>query len=409
MKITDIRTFLMHVGAPDLKSWAADGSFGHQSYGGNITGTRNWLFLKVYTDEGVVGIGECSGWPRVVETAVRDLRNLLIGEDPQHIERLWQKMMSAIMVHGMTGTMGAGAMTGIDMALWDIKGKVLGVPVWSLLGGKVRDRIRIYAHANTPEVALSLKARGITAIKCGGVSDPVRKVAALREAVGEDVDLMIDLHGPPWLTPADAVALARELEPYKLLFMEDPVAPENLAGYRRLRDSTSTPLAAGERMATVYGLRELIEQELVDVAQPDTGRAGGITQMKKIAAMAEAHHIMMAPHSGSLGPVAEYAALHLLAAIPNTLFLERIEDDWEGRQHTVLPHPVSEQGFLRVPDAPGLGVDIDEEFVARFPSQTNLSMPVTADSGSYAEGTFGEHVYVQSRLRRARYFSSKPR
>jgi galactonate dehydratase len=120
------------------------------------------------------------------------------------------------------------------------------------------------------------------------------------------------------------------------------------------------PLAAGERMSTIFGERELIERELVDVIQPDTGRAGGISQMKKIAAMAEAHHIMMAPHSGSLGPVAEYAALHVMAAIPNALFLERIEDDWEGRAHTVIPHPQQVDGFLAVPDSPGLGVDIDE-------------------------------------------------
>jgi len=404
MKITAIKTFLMHAGSPQLKSWAADGSFGTQVFSGNLTGTRNWLFVKVYTDEGVVGIGECSGWPRVIETAVQDLKALLIGEDPQHIERLWQKMQIAIMGHGMTGTVGAGAMTGIDMALWDIKGKVLGVPVWSLLGGQVRSQVRMYAHASTPETALALKARGVTALKCGGVSNPVRKIAALREAVGDEIDLMIDLHGPPWLTPADAATLARELEPYKLLFMEDPIAPENLDGYRRIREASNIPLAAGERMSTIFGLRELIEQELVDVVQPDTGRAGGITQMKKIAAMAEAHHIMMAPHSGSLGPVAEYAALHLLAAIPNTLFLERIEDDWDGRAHTALPALHQENGFLTVPTAPGLGVDIDEDFVARFPSQANVSIPVTPASGAYAEGTFEEHVYVQTRMKRAHYF-----
>ena len=135
MKITDIKTFLMHVGAPAPKAWASDNAFGSQSYSPGITGTRNWLFVKVYTDEGLVGIGECSGWPRVIETAVQDLKRLLVGEDPTHIERLWQRMMSAIMVHGLTGTVGAGAMTGIDMALWDIKGKALGVPVWNLLGG----------------------------------------------------------------------------------------------------------------------------------------------------------------------------------------------------------------------------------------------------------------------------------
>lgn len=404
MKIVDIKTFLMHAGAPSLKSWASDGSFGAQQFSKNLTGSRNWLFVKVVTDEGITGIGECSGWPRVIRTAVEDLKSLLVGEDPTHIERLWQKMQIAIMGHGMTGVVGAGAMTGIDMALWDIKGKALNTPVWNLLGGKLRDKIRIYGHANTPETAMSLKQRGVTAIKCGGVSDPVGKVAALREAVGAEVDIAIDLHGPPWLTPADATQVCRALEPYRMMWVEDPIAPDNLDGYARIRNHSSVPLAAGERMAMIFGERELIERDLIDVVQPDTGRAGGITQMKKIAAMAEAHHIMLAPHSGSLGPVAEYAALHLLASCPNGLVLERIEDDWDGRAKTVIPHPVSRDGYLDVPDRPGLGVEIDEDFVAQWPSEMNVSIPVTEGAGSYAEGTFREHVYVQTRWKRGAYF-----
>ncbi|API55938.1 isomerase (plasmid) [Rhizobium leguminosarum] len=402
MKITGIRTFLMHVGQPDPANWASDqrsSSGASKQFGG----TRNWLFLKVDTDEGITGIGECSGWPRVVETAIHDLVPLLIGEDPAHTERLWQKMHIAMMGHGMLGTVGGGAMTGIDMALWDIKGKALGVPVWMLLGGKVRDRIPIYSHANTPERALAIKARGIKAIKCGGVADPVCKVAALREAVGDDMDIAIDLHGPPWLTPADACRLVRALEPYELMWVEDPIAPENIDGYRRIRDAAHVPLAAGERSATIFGERELIEKELVDVIQPDTGRAGGITQMKKIAAMAEAHHIQMAPHSGSLGPVAEYAALHLLAAIPNALILERLDDDWDGRRQTIVPHPQQVDGLIAVPDGPGLGCDIDEAFVARFPSDGNVSVPQSA--GAYNPGTDNEHVYVQTRLSRRTYFN----
>ncbi|RWX19363.1 mandelate racemase/muconate lactonizing enzyme family protein [Rhizobium hidalgonense] len=399
MKITGIRTFLMQVGQPDPANWAADQRGTSKQFGG----TRNWLFLKIDTDEGITGIGECSGWPRVIETAIHDLGPLLIGEDPAHVERLWQKMHIAMMGHGMLGTVGGGAMTGIDMALWDIKGKALGVPVWTLLGGKVRDRIPIYSHANTPERALALRERGIKAIKCGGVADPVRKVAALRDAVGDDMDIAIDLHGPPWLTPADACRLVRALEPYELMWVEDPIAPENIEGYRRIRDAAYVPLAAGERSANIFGERELIEKELVDVIQPDTGRAGGITQMKKIAAMAEAHHIQMAPHSGSLGPVAEYAALHLLAAIPNGLILERLDDDWDGRRQTIVPHPQQVDGLIAVPDGPGLGCDIDEAFVARFPSSGNVSVPQAA--GAYNPGTDNEHVYVQTRVARRSYFN----
>jgi len=399
MKITAIRTFLMHVGA--LPADDAQRSA--------FRGTRNWLFVKVETDAGITGIGECSGWPRVIETAVQDLSHLLIGEDPTHIERLWQKIQIAIMGHGMTGTVGSGAMTGIDMALWDIKGKALNTPVWNLLGGKVRDQIRVYGHANTREAALSLKERGYTAFKVSGASDPVRRVAELRDAVGDEMDMMMDLHGPPWLTPADAAQFARALQPYNLLFLEDPIPPENLDGYARIRAAADIPLAAGERMVTLFGLRELIERNLVDVVQPDTGRAGGLTQMKKIAAMAEAHHIMMAPHSGSLGPVAEYAALHLLAAIPNALILERLEDDWPGRAQTVIPHPKAVDGFIAVPNAPGLGVEIDEDFVARHPSMGNVSVPASAENNDYLPGTLGEHVYVQTRLGRGRLFGRERR
>lgn len=396
MRITEIRTFLMQAGAPSDRAWASDGA-GHQ------TGSRNWLFVKVMTDEGIYGVGECSGWPRVIEAAVNDFAGILVGEDPANIEKLWQKMMVAQMAHGMTGVVGAGTMSGIDMALWDIKGKALGTPVWNLLGGRVRERIRIYSHASAPEVALDLKRRGVTAVKTGGVRDPLRKVAAIREAVGDDMDVMVDLHGPPWMTPKDAIVLGRALEPYHLLFLEDPVAPENLDGLARVGDSVAIPIAAGERIATIFGWRELIEREIVDVIQPDTGRAGGLSQMKKLAGMAEAHHIMLAPHSGTLGPVAEFAALHVLAAIPNTLMLECILDDWPGREKVIGAPPVLEQGHMRVPTAPGLGVDIDEEFIARHPSRRNVSIP----GGGWEDGTENEHVYVQTRLRRAAAFNAK--
>jgi galactonate dehydratase len=202
----------------------------------------------------------------------------------------------------------------------------------------------------------------------------------------------------------DAIALGRALEPYHLLFMEDPVAPENIDGLARVADQVAIPIAAGERVATIWGWRALIEREIVDVIQPDTGRAGGISQMKKLAGMAEAHHIMMAPHSGTLGPVAEFAALHLLAAIPNTLMLERIENDWAGRNEVISAPPVLENGHLIVPTAPGLGIDINEEAIARYPSRCNVSIA----GGGYEPGTQDEHVYVQTRFRRAAYLRAEP-
>jgi galactonate dehydratase len=179
------------------------------------------------------------------------------------------------------------------------------------------------------------------------------------------------------------------------------VAPENIEGLARVSESVAIPIAAGERAATIWGWRAMIEREIVDVIQPDTGRSGGISQMKKLAGMAEAHHIMLAPHSGTLGPVAEFAALHLLAAIPNTLMLERIENDWPGRNEVISAPPVLDNGSLIVPTAPGLGVDIDEAAIARYPSVRNVSIA----GGGYEPGTEREHVYVQTRFRRAAGFS----
>ena len=164
------------------------------------------------------------------------------------------------------------------------------------------------------------------------------------------------------------------------------------------------PIAAGERLATIWGERELIEQELVDVIQPDTGRAGGITQIRKIAAMAEAHFISVAPHSGSLGPVAEYAALHVLAAIPNALILERVEDDVAVRDKVISPAPMVVDGHIEVPDRPGLGVEIDESVIADHPSLGNVSISGHPGDGAYEAGTWEEHVYFQNRFRRRRYF-----
>ena len=341
MRIIEIKTYLMHAASQEEESWAA----------------RNWLFVKVLTDEGIYGVGEASGWPRVVETAIQDLTPLLIGENPFHIERLWHKILTAIMGHGMTGIVGSGAMSGIEMALWDIKGKALEVPVWNLLGGKMRDRVRIYGHAHTVKRAEELVANGYTALKTGGITDCLATVDAIRTAVGDEVDLMVDVHGPPWLTTRDAIALGKALEPYGLLFYEDPVAPENIESIARVADAVEIPIAAGERHAGAWGVRELIEREIIDVVQPDTGRAGGLWQMKKIAAMAEAHYVTVAPHDGSLGPVAEMAAVHLTATLPNFLILEHLADDVPQRYKVMTGQPEIVDSHIVVPDVPGLGVE----------------------------------------------------
>jgi galactonate dehydratase len=335
-----------------------------------------------------------------VQTAIEDLRPIVVGEDPMHIERIWQKMLISTMGAGMTGTPGSGAINAIDMALWDIKGKALNTPVWNLLGGKVRDRIRAYGHASTPERALELKERGLTAVKTGGVHRTADRVEDIRKAVGDEMDIMVDAHGPPWFTTKDAIIVGKSLEQFNLLFYEDPVPPDNIEAIRRVQDNVDIPIAAGERHSHIWGVRRLIEEEIVDVIQPDTGRIGGISQLMKIAAMAQAHYISVAPHSGSLGPVAEYAAIHVLAAIPNALILERVHDDVQVRYDLVQPHPETVNGYIEVPDRPGLGVDIDEDVVAANPSSGNSSTPGEPDDGSYEPGTYGEHLYVQTRYRR---------
>ena len=402
MKITGIETFLLQVGPrPPRPGSPPEMTTGEASF----RGSRNWLFVKVSTDAGVHGVGECSGWPRVIETALKDYASILVGLDPTHIDHLWHRLFIASMGHGVLGTVGGGALSGIEMALWDIKGKVLDTPVWNLLGGKFRDRIRIYAHAKTPQAAQIQMQRGIKAFKISSTGRfDVEKLAAIREAVGAEVDLMVDVHGPSWMTTKDAILLGRSLEPYNLLFYEDPIAPENLDALARIQQAVDIPIAAGERVSTLWGARPYLERELVDVIQPDTGRAGGIGQMRKIAAMAEAHYISMAPHSGSLGPVAEVAALHLMASIPNALMLERIEDDWPGRYQVVTPAVEVEDGHIRVPDAPGLGIDLVEDEIRKYPSVRNVADMPPDDGWAYEPGTVDECVYFQHRLRRVRGF-----
>lgn len=396
-RITAIRTFLMQAGPLGVSGWTAD------VRNSIVSGTRNWLFVKVETEDGITGIGEGSGWPRVVEVAVNDLAHVVIGQDAFATELLWQRMHVAMMGHGMSGVVGQGAIGAIDMALWDIKGKALGVPVWQLLGGRLRDRIRAYAHASTPDQARAAVAKGFRALKTGGVKNPVEKATLIREAVGKDIDLMIDAHGPPWLTAPDAIAVCNALAPLSPLFVEEPLAPEDMEGYRRLRRATDVPLAAGERHGGLHGIAPLLHEGLVDVVQPDAGRAGGITGLRKIATLAEARFATVAPHAGSLGPVAEYAALHILAAIPNALILEKMDPDWEGRAQCVTATPILQDGYLMVPDAPGLGIDIDEDFVARHPSIRNVGLP----AGGWPEGTEGATLYAQPREQRARAFPER--
>ena len=379
MRITDIKTYLVTASQPG--AWAA----------------RNWCIVEVHTDEGLVGIGEASGWPRVIQTAIEDFKHVIVGDDPTRIERIWQKMLIAMMGHGMTGVVGAGAMTGIEIALWDILGKSVNRPVCDLLGGRIRDTVRVYAHAGSVERAEELVDRGFDALKCSSREQPVQLIRDVRRALGDDVDLMTDVHGPPWYSVADAISVGQALEEYDVLFYEDPVPPENNDALAKVSAGISVPLAAGERCATLWGFRELIEREILDVVQPDMGRAGGFSQMKKIAAMAEAHHIAVAPHDGSNGPIAEVAAAHFLATIPNCLILEHLEDDVPWRYELATPPNISDSQMV-VPTGPGLGIEFNAEVALAHPADRNLAPP--ADD-------VVERTYVEPRPRRARLYRTR--
>ncbi|WP_434362447.1 mandelate racemase/muconate lactonizing enzyme family protein [Parasalinivibrio latis] len=402
MKIAEIRTLLMQAPLAGETAWGGE----NHSSSDHTAGSRNWLFVEIVTECGLSGIGECSGWPRVVERAVADLAELLIGDDVFQSERIWQKMLNAMMGHGQTGTVGFGAMTGIDMALWDLKGKALNTPVYNLLGGKIRDQVKVYVHAGSAQSAAKAVKNGYSIVKLGGIKNIVSKTEAVRRVVGNEVDIAVDLHGPAWLSPKDAVAVGQALEPFDLLFLEDPVAPEYPEGLRAVGERVNIPLAAGERKGGIWSYRELLSLG-VNVLQPDTGRCGGITQMKKIAALAEAEFATIAPHAGSLGPVGEYAALHVMASIPNCLSMERFQRDCDLKEQ-IIDYPIDVSGGkLVVPDRPGLGVALNKDLVKKYPSKRNVSIPGSPDSGDYENGTFNEHVYFQPKYSRASFLNSK--
>jgi len=397
MKIKAIHRHLMQAGSPGHTGWSSTGKSA-------LATGRNWFFVTIETDAGLMGTGEGSGWPRVVAAAIEDLAPLLIGETVRDVERLGQKIRVALMAHGQTGVVGMGALAAIDMALWDLNAQALGVPVSALLGGTMRAAVPYYVHAANVEQAHAAVASGVRGLKVGGTKDIVARAHAIRAAVGPEIDMMVDLHGPPWLTPSDAVAIGRELEPLRLLFLEEAVAPDDLRGWKLLRDKVALPLAGGERLATLAEMRPFLESGLLDVVQPDTGRFGGLTQMKKLAAMAEACSVMVAPHSGSLGPVAEFAAAHLLCAIPNGLVMERLAPEWEGRAATIQGALQVQDGCITVPTSPGLGVRIDQAFVASHPSVCNIAIA----TGGWNPGTDAETVFIQARRPRASQFLTTP-
>jgi galactonate dehydratase len=329
-----------------------------------------WLFLKVHTDAGVVGLGEpiTEGRALTCAAAVKEIEPYLIGKDPRAVVHHWQAIYRHAFYRG--GPILTSALSGVDQALWDIKGKLLGVPVYELLGGPTRQRIRVYAHAGTPELIRERKAQGFTAFKTGParldgryarpienaawIENAVAKFAALREIVGKDGDLGIDFHGA--IGPATAKILMKELEPLRPFFYEEIINAQNVDVMAELAKSTSIPIATGERIFTKWGFREILEKGAATILQPDLCHAGGITEVRLIAGMAEAYYANIAPHN-PLGPISLAAGLQMAASIPNFLCQEQVS---LGEGYIKNPFKVRE-GFVDLPTAPGLGIELDDE------------------------------------------------
>ncbi|MDR2647247.1 MAG: galactonate dehydratase [Oscillospiraceae bacterium] len=368
-----------------------------------------WLFLKITTASGIIGWGEpiLEGHADAVEACVKELSPLFIGRSAGDIEDIWQVLYRGGFYRG--GGVLTSALSGIEQALWDIKGKFYGMPVYEFLGGAVRDKVKVYrgADGDTPETAaraiLDAKAAGYTAIKMNAVNrandwvsgfrviDQISaRVGAMREAVGYDVDIAMDCHGR--LHKAMARELLAEMEQYHLLFVEEPVLCEHEEAFAELRRHSSIPIATGERNYTRWGFKNLITQGGVDIIQPDTSHAGGIFEMKKIAAMAEAYDVAVAPHC-PLGPIALAACLQLDFCTHNAFIQEQSLNLHYNNDADLLGYMADKSpfafrdGYVYRTTLPGLGIEIDEDLVreaAKTPHH-NLTPQWRNTDGSVSE------------------------
>jgi galactonate dehydratase len=329
-----------------------------------------WLFLKVHTSAGVVGLGEpiTEGRALTCAAAIKEIEPYLVGKDPRTIVHHWQAIYRHAFYRG--GPILTSALSGIDQALWDIKGKLLGVPVYELLGGPTRRRIRVYAHAGTPELIKERKAQGFTAFKTGParlngryaravenkvwIENAVAQFGRLREIVGKDGDIGIDFHGA--VPPATAKILMKELEQFQPFFYEEIINCQNVDLMAELAKTTHIPIATGERDFTKWGFRQILEKGAATILQPDLCHAGGITEVRLIAGMAEAYYASIAPHN-PLGPISLAAGLQIAASIPNFLCQEQVS---LGDGYIKNPFKVRD-GYVDLPTGPGLGIELDEE------------------------------------------------
>jgi galactonate dehydratase len=376
---------------------------------------RNWIFVKVMTDQpGLWGWGEATlEWhTRSVVGAIEDIAQLLIGEDPTRIEYLWQTMYRQHFWHG-NGIVRGTAISGIDIALWDILGKVHGVPCHKLWGGPVRDYIRLYAHlgggkmedfyetdpadaSRFADLARQSVEDGFTAFKTMAVPEtasleglrPVKYaekcVAAMREAVGDGIDIMVDCHARP--SPRMGMIFARSLEPYGLYWLEEPCWPEAVDDIALIQRAVTTPIATGERLVSQHAVREYLEKRACSVLQCDITHVGGLSEIRRVAAMCEAYRVSLAPHNPQ-GPVSTAASLEFGFSAPSYLICESVHNDVPWRQDIVSESFVVEkQGRLVRPGTrPGLGIEINEDEVNKHPFAQELPK-----RHYYADGSVGD-------------------
>jgi galactonate dehydratase len=348
-------------------------------------GHRNIPYVKVHTDEGIYGIGEAysCGPDKATVEVINDFAEWLTGRDPRDIEGLWHLMYAGSRFPG--GSVVNAAISGIEHALWDIAGKAANLPVYRLLGGKCREKVRVYQspRGGSPQEiadnALALIQKyGYTAIKMGplpgnwqampwnaALREAEKRVGAVREAVGPDIDIGLDPHARLFEV-SRAMELCQVVAPFRPMFVEEPLRPENYEALAKLAEAVSVPLATGEMLYTRYEFRDLIATQAVNIIQPDICLTGGLWEMKKIAAMAEAAYMTVAPHN-PCGPVATAVNVHFAASTTNFLILEYHADD-EGPRRELVDEPMKlVDGYLDLPEKPGLGIDLNMDAVERYP------------------------------------------
>ena len=357
----------------------------------NVSGSGpGWVFVEIDTDEGLRGLGECSNSPRkgnvLVGRALQTLREVLIGRDPSHIEQLWIELYRNYTYLGSRGLITA-VISGVNIALWDIKGKALGRPVYDLLGGPVRDNIPLYTHPayGTPEeVAESgaaMVAAGYTALKTdpfahevrrfhtayvggaishAGVRHAARIIGSLREAVGPEVEILIDAHGN--FNVGSAMRCIRALQPYDITWFEEPVPPEGMDALRQIREQTDADLCVGERLYTRWDFMPVLQNRLANYIMPDVCWTGGISELKKIATMAEAYYVPVSPHN-AMGPIQILAGGHTMMTVPNFYRLEISSLMMPHHNACIEPGLDIREGALHLSERPGLGVELSRDWI----------------------------------------------